>query len=407
MDIKKSLKDIVVLVSICSVFAVALAFVNSITAPIIADRLAGAANEAYNAVLPGAVSFEDVDLSQYTLPATVVEAKKETSGLGYAIKLETKGYGSGMVLIIGVGSDGTVTGATCVTSNETNGVEKTYGSQFTGKDVTGASAVDTVAGSTMTSDAYKSAVIDALNSAAIFGGATVDVRTEDEILADNLNAVLPEANGKFTKLFIVEILTGIDKVYTADNGAGYVIVIDDMFIGVDADGAATSVVDALTNPVTEDIDELKADAEAAVVILAASGELINVDISGFSGIDSLITSVKKTASGNYVFEIKAAGFGMQGLPPYIPAKNVYIVMQVCISADGKIIDSQTISHEETTGYGDVKLEDGALNSEFIGKTDAECGNVDVNNGATVTSSAYKTAILSCFEAYTIITGGAN
>lgn len=407
MDIKKSLKDVVVLVAICAVFAVVLAAVNSITAPIIADRLAGAADEAYNAVIPGAEGFETVDLSQYTLPATVKEAKRETSGKGYGIKLETKGYGSGMILIVGVSNDGVVTGATCVTSNETNGAEKGYGDSFVGKDQAGSLAVDTIAGSTMTTQAYRAAVVDAINSAAIFGGASVDVRTEEEILSDNLDAVLPEANGEFTKLFIVEVLTGIDKVYTADNGAGYVIVIGDMFIGVGADGAATSVVDALTNPMTEDTDELKADAEAAVVILSASGELINVDITGFSGIDSHITSVKKTISGNYVFEIKAAGFGMQGLPPYIPAKNVYILMKVCISADGKIIDSQTISHEETTGYGDVKLEDGALNSEFIGKTDAECGNVDVNNGATVTSSAYKVAILNCFEAYTIITGGTN
>ena len=36
MDIKKSLKDVVVLVAICVVFATVLAAVNSITAPIIA-----------------------------------------------------------------------------------------------------------------------------------------------------------------------------------------------------------------------------------------------------------------------------------------------------------------------------------------------------------------------------------
>ena len=44
MDIKKSLKDVVVLLVICSVFAVVLAAVNSVTAPIIADRLAAAAS---------------------------------------------------------------------------------------------------------------------------------------------------------------------------------------------------------------------------------------------------------------------------------------------------------------------------------------------------------------------------
>ena len=91
MNFKKSLKDVVVLVVICAVFATVLAAVNSVTAPIIAERLEGAANQAYEAVMPGATGFEDVDLSSYTLPATVVEAKREKSGMGYALKIETKG----------------------------------------------------------------------------------------------------------------------------------------------------------------------------------------------------------------------------------------------------------------------------------------------------------------------------
>ena len=77
MDIKKSLKDVIVLLVICSVFAVVLAAVNSVTAPIIADRLAAAADEAYLAVMPGAKGFENVDITQYTLPSTVKEVKKE------------------------------------------------------------------------------------------------------------------------------------------------------------------------------------------------------------------------------------------------------------------------------------------------------------------------------------------
>ncbi|MBR5144170.1 MAG: hypothetical protein IKW53_03870 [Clostridia bacterium] len=74
MDFKKSLKDVLVLVIICAVFATVLAAVNSVTAPIIADRLEQAANEAYFSVMEGATGFEVVDLSQYTLPKTVKEA---------------------------------------------------------------------------------------------------------------------------------------------------------------------------------------------------------------------------------------------------------------------------------------------------------------------------------------------
>ena len=279
MDIKKSLKDVIVLVVICAVFGTALATVNSFVAPIIEARLAGAADKAYAEVLPGATGFESVDLAGLTLPATVKEAKREKSGLGYAIKLETTGYGSGMVLIIGVSAEGKVTGATCISSNETNGVEKTYGDNMIGKDVDGVKAVDTVAASTLTSKAYRDAVVDAINTATILGGGSADVRNEEQILADNLAAALPAGEGKFTKMFMVEVVEGVEKVYTADNGAGYVLVVDGMFVGVGADGVATDVIDATTNPVTEGIDTLKATAEAGVVIVSATGELENIDLT--------------------------------------------------------------------------------------------------------------------------------
>lgn len=159
MDIKKSLKDVIVLVVICAVFSSALALVNYKVAPIIADRLAAAADQAYEEVIEGATGFEDVDLTGKTIPSTVQVVKREKSGLGYAIKIVTTGYGSGMTLIIGVNSDGVVTGATCIASNETNGVEKSYGDNFIGKDLGGAKDVDTVAASTMTSKAYREAEI--------------------------------------------------------------------------------------------------------------------------------------------------------------------------------------------------------------------------------------------------------
>ena len=155
MDIKKSLKDVIVLVVICAVFATVLAAVNSITAPIIAERLEAAANEAYMAVMPDAKGFKDVDISGKNLYPTVKEVKEETSGMGYAIKLETKGYDKGMIIIVGVTTDGVVTGATCIDSNETNGDEKSYGNNFVGKDLAGAGAVDLISGSTMTTTAYR------------------------------------------------------------------------------------------------------------------------------------------------------------------------------------------------------------------------------------------------------------
>ena len=193
MDIKKSLKDVLVLLVICSVFGVALAGINSITAPIIADRANAAANEAYIAVLPGATSFEDVDISGNSFAPTVKEIKKEKSGLGYAVKLETKGYATGMVIIVGVSADGVVTGATCISSNETWGLEKVLGDEVTGTNID--TIVDVRAGATSeTVNGYRAAVKDAINVAILLGGGEVDNRTEAEIFEDNLEAAIGVQN---------------------------------------------------------------------------------------------------------------------------------------------------------------------------------------------------------------------
>ncbi len=401
-DIKKSLKDVVVLFAICAVFGAVLAGVNSITAPIIADQLAGAANEAYEAVMPGATGFEDIDLSAYTLPATVVEAKKEKNGMGYAIKLETKGYGPGMVLIVGVSSDGTVLGATCVTSSETNGDEKTYGGNFTGKDLAGVQSVDTISGSTMTTEAYRAAVVDAINAATIFGGGSADLRTEAEILSDNLNAALGTKGAEFTKEFLSEIVSA-EKIYKESSGAGYVALIDGKYVGV-ANGAVVNIVDAETYEITEGNDELKNSAVADVALISAT-VLENIDLTAYTGIHSRIVSIQKTDTGNYIVRVEGEGFDISGDNHYVMSgKEVPIIIDVCFGVDGKIIDAQTVSHKETVGYGDLKLEDGKYNSEFIGKDEAGANNVnDIKTGATFTTKGYKQAILRAFEAYSIIT----
>lgn len=391
MDIKKSLKDVVVLVAICVVFATVLAAVNSITAPIIAEQLAGAANQAYEAVMPDAAGFEDVDLSAYSLPATVKEAKRETSGKGFAIKLETKGYGTGMVLIVGVATDGTVTGATCVTSTETNGDEKTYGGNFAGKDKDGVLSVELIAGSTLTTSAYRGAVVDAINAATILGGGNADIRDEAQILSDNLNAALGLEGAEFTKVFMIEVVDGVQNVYSENSGKGYVALVDGKYVGVDADGNAVKVIDAETNEVTEGVDELKTTATAAVAIVAAT-ELTDLDISEFVNssdrnikkIFRSITSISKTSSGTYVVVANVTGYASD------------MIIKTAIGADGVIINTTCVSSNETNGaektYGE----------NFIGKSEEQANGVDTVSGSTMTTDAYKRAIANSFSAIAII-----
>lgn len=390
----KNIKGIFVLVAICAVISVLLALTNSITAPIIEKNQNAAANSALLAVMPDGKSFEEIDLSAYTLPASVTEVQKETDGLGYVIKMNTAGYAQGMVIMCGVGADGIVTGAVCLSSNETLGKEKTYGENFAGKDAAGVDAADTISGATKTTQAYKNAIKDAINASIILGGGSVDIRTEEEILLDNLCTALPSGNGEFTKEFICESIEGVSAIYSANNESGFVCVIGESFVGVDADGVAHS-----------DDAELAKTASDAVLKIKAT-ELEAIDISLYPDVSSFVVSAHKTATGNYVIETKGAGYGIKGGNEYHPASGEYIIVRVSVDQDGKIIDCLTVSEGETDGLGDA-CADEKFYGQFDGKTADDYTEIDAISGATMTTNGYKQAIERAFAAFRAFTGGAR
>lgn len=160
---KKGLKNTAVLVGICAVMALLLAITNFITAPIIAENEAKATEAALQQVMPDGQGFEKIDLDT-DLPTTVIEAYREVGG-GFVFKLKTAGYSSNMIIMCGVDASGKVTGAVCLSSNETLGYEKEFGKSFVGLDSTGVAEVDTVAGATKTTAAYRAAMSDALRAA--------------------------------------------------------------------------------------------------------------------------------------------------------------------------------------------------------------------------------------------------
>lgn len=391
---KTYIKNLAVFVCICSVITVLLAATNFITAPVIAENQNAAANAALLEVMPEGKGFETADISTFSLPATVTEVHKETSGLGYVVKLTTAGYGSDFVIMCGVSSDGVVTGAVCLSSNETLNKEKTYGENFTDKDAAGVEAVDTISGATKTTEAYKNAVKDALNAAIILGGGSVDIRTEEEILADNLDAAFPAGEKAFEKLFMVELIEGVDAVYEATNKAGYVFVSGEQFIGVNADSTV----------VTEGVTDTALYTDAVAAIKASTLE--DIDISAYEGLEKTVVSAKKTASGNFVLETKGAGYGIKGGDEYHPASGEYIIVRVSVTPDFRIIDCLTVSEAETDGLGDA-CADESFYSQFVGKTDENYKEIDAISGATLTTNGYTQAIERAFSAITTMNGGAR
>ncbi len=389
---KKNIKNLSVFVCICTVITLLLAVTNLFTAPIILKNQNTSANKALLEVMPDGKSFESLTLEDYTLPATVSEVYKETSGMGYVMKLITSGYGTDMIIMCGVDADGVVTGAVCISSNETLGKEKTYGENFGGKDAVGVDAVDTIGGATKTTAAYRGAVKDALNAAIILGGGSVDIRTEEEILADNLAVALPAGEGVFEKLFLVELIENVDAVYAAKNEAGYVFVLGEQFVGVLADSTV----------ITEGVENTAAITDAVAKI--KSTVLEDIDISAYPDLAKTVVSAKKTASGNYIVETKGAGYGIKGGNEYHPASGEYIIVRVSMTSDGRIIDCITVSEGETDGLGDACANE-SFYGQFVGKTEENYTEIDAISGATMTTDGYKQAIERAFNAVQVLEGG--
>lgn len=385
------IKCIVSLTAITAVVAVLLAVTNYITKPVITKNQEAAANEALLVVMPSGEEFTALDLSAYELPASVTGAYSEKNG-GYVLQMNVTGYSADMIVMCGVDANGIVTGATCLSSGETLGYEKTYGENLVGKTSAEVDAVDTIGGATKTTAAYKSAVKDALNAAIILGGGSVDIRTEAEILADNLAAALPAANGAFTSTFITEDIPGIDAIYTAENGTGAVYVAGESFVAVDASGAVLTETDDTTKALVGD---------AAAKMLASTME--EIDLSAYPDMPSAVQKAYKTASGNYVFDLRASGYGITG-DKYI-ASGEYIYIRASATADGRIIAVETVSQKESDGFGAACAEP-SFYTQYNGKDETNYKEIDAIGGATITTNGYTTAISRVFEAVKLLKGDA-
>jgi Na+-translocating ferredoxin:NAD+ oxidoreductase subunit G len=151
---------VVVLTIICLVVSGLLGYINSITDPIITEANAKSAEEAKKEVLPDADSFTDV--STDNLPEEVVTAALADNGAGAVYILDGAGYGGTMEIIVGIGSDGTITGTKVLSHSETAGLgarvaNEDFRSQFVGED-SSLSDVELISGSTISSKCFKGLV---------------------------------------------------------------------------------------------------------------------------------------------------------------------------------------------------------------------------------------------------------
>lgn len=161
------IKPVLVLVCICLVVTALLAYINSVTSPIIAKAEQEKTEQAMSEVLTEADSFKPLEIEN--LPDRVTEVYTANNGSGYVFMLTTKGYGGDMKLICGMKSDGTIEQCKTLSHAETSGLgsktaEDPYRNQYSGKSDDTLSEVDAITGATISSTAYKNAIEDAFKA---------------------------------------------------------------------------------------------------------------------------------------------------------------------------------------------------------------------------------------------------
>ncbi|HBC93706.1 MAG TPA: hypothetical protein DCZ10_12640 [Pelotomaculum sp.] len=174
------IKPSLVLLLICLVVTAALAFTYQATAPVIAQINTFNANIARGEVLPqGEGSFSPVN-AQY--PENVAEVYQADNGAGMVLTTMDKGFGGQLTVMVGIDSEGAITGVKVTKHAETPGLgtkamTAAYLSQYQGQKAitrsaeSGKTEIDAITGATITSNAVFRATETALAQYKSLGGA--------------------------------------------------------------------------------------------------------------------------------------------------------------------------------------------------------------------------------------------
>ncbi|MCL2856403.1 MAG: FMN-binding protein [Oscillospiraceae bacterium] len=168
---KEFVLPILALSLICLVMAGALAMVNSITYPIIAEGAAQRAEAARREVIPHAEGFIPVDIE--SLSTSVLAAYATTNDAGYVFIVSVRGYGGEMRIIVGVDEDGAIIRSVVLAHSETVGLGTGIFDVASDRENQGGSLldVDAISGSTITLHAYQEALGGALEAFETIRGA--------------------------------------------------------------------------------------------------------------------------------------------------------------------------------------------------------------------------------------------
>jgi len=302
------LKPVVVLTVICIVVSAALAAVNGITAPIIADAAARAADAARYELLPEADGFEAIEVEV----EGVTEMHKATNGAGYVISSQGNGYGgNGSVkIMVAYDNEGNITNVKVIDcAGETPGIgdkivsESWFMEQFIGLngEAKKGENVDTISGTTISSGATLNAINAAWKaySEKALGVVVVEL-TFEEKLAEYFGTMAP---ADLAHEDVVEAYTCDKGTLLVVEGKGYGVKGDHasglplkVYVSFDEAGAITGVmVDASSE--TEGLGTQAAEpAFTELFVGAADGEGVDTIAGATVSSKAVINAVNKAAA---------------------------------------------------------------------------------------------------------------
>ena len=379
-----------VLTVIAGVTTAALVLTEGVTTPIIEEQQAAAADAARVAVLPEADSFTQCTVEE--MPEGGIDAYQADNGAGYVITAEARGYGGQLRVMVGIGSDGLITGTEVLVNNETQGLgsrvsEHDFMDQYIGKDST-LEGVQAISGTTISSNAFSNAVKTAYQIYGELAGVEV-AGTEREPISDEVKAQLFPNVTEFQRYAVdgEAYRAGDEGTIIVTSNAGFAGNVTTA-IGFDANGAVSGVVFTESS----ETEGYGAQYTQSSWIEDQIGKTSAEEISAISG--STVTYEALTKNFTEAFEL---------LPTLADASLEYegsadgyngtMTVAVGIDSTGAITSVRLVSSDDDFAS---RVSEEAFTSQFIGKTSTD--GIATIQGATISSNAFIEAVNNALAA---------
>ena len=379
-----------VLTVIAAVVTGALVATESVTTPIIEQQAAAAADAARAVVLPSADSFTQVTVDE--MPEGGVDIYEANNGTGYVVTAQAKGYGGMLKVMVGIDSNGLISGTEVLENNETQGLgskvsEHAFMDQYIGKDST-LEGIETISGTTISSNAFSKAVQNAYQVYGVVAGVEV-AGTQRDPITDEVKAELFPNVTSFQK-YAVE-----GEAYKAGD-EGYIVVTSNAgfagdvttAIGFDLNGAITGVVFTETSE-TQDYGEqyTRASWKDAQVGKTSADEL---DLISGSTVTYDALKLNFTEAFEMLPTLADASLEYEGTAE---GYNGTMTVAVGIDSTGAITSVRLVDSADDFAS---KVSDEAFTSQFVGKTSTD--GISTISGATVSSTAFIEAVNNALAA---------